>query len=227
MYELTPEQLKQVVEQAVREAIRPRMLVPVGISARHIHLTAEDLARLFGHGYELTVKKQLSQPGQFAAEETLDIIGPKGCLKHVRILGPLRSRTQIEVSQSDLRTLGMTAPVRSSGDTDGTPGVTLEGPCGRITTSDGVIIADRHVHLSLHEAEEFHLRDGDYVTVRIDGVKSGTMEHVLVRASEKFRKDFHIDTDDANAFLLKQGQLVEILGAEEEQLSGRSWRIKT
>ncbi len=214
MYELTPEQLRKVVEEAVREAVRPRMLVPVGISARHIHLTREDLARLFGHGYELTVKKELSQPGQYAAEETLDIIGPKGTLRHVRILGPLRSHTQIEVSQSDLRTLGLSAPVRSSGDTDGTPGVTLEGPCGRITTADGVIIADRHVHLSLQEAAQFHLKDGDYVTIRIDGVKCGTMGHVLVRASENFRKDFHIDTDDANAFLLKQGQLVEILPKE-------------
>ncbi len=211
MYELTPLQLQQVVEEAVREALRPRMLVPVGISARHIHLTQEDLARLFGHGYTLTVKKELSQPGQFAAEETVDVIGPKGTIRHVRILGPLRSRTQIEVSQSDLRTLGLNAPVRSSGDTDDTPGVTLEGPCGRITTRDGVIIADRHVHLSLQEAARFHLKDGDYVTIRIEGDKCGTMGHVLVRASEKFRMDFHIDTDDANAFLLKQGQLVEMI----------------
>ncbi len=214
MYELTPQQLKQVVEEAVREALSPAMLVPVGISARHIHLTQEDLARLFGYGYELTVKKELSQPGQFAAEETLDIIGPKGTLKHVRILGPLRSRTQIELSQTDLRTIGLKAPVRSSGDTDGTPGVTLAGPQGTITTQDGVIIADRHVHLSLDEARGFGLKDGDYVTIRIDGVKRGTMGHVLVRASDKFRKDFHIDTDDANAFQLQQGQMVEIIDRE-------------
>ncbi len=214
MYELTPEQLQHVIEEAVREALHPAMLVPVGISARHIHLTQDDLARLFGYGYELTVKKELSQPGQFAAEETLDIIGPKGTLKHVRILGPLRSRTQVELSQTDLRTIGLKAPVRSSGDTDGTPGVTLVGPQGTITTQDGVIIADRHVHLSLDEAREFGLKDGDCVTIRIDGVKPGTMGHVLVRASEKFRKDFHIDTDDANAFQLQQGQLVEIIGKE-------------
>lgn len=214
MYELTEMQLQQVIGEAVRQAMGTKMLVPVGISARHIHLTREDLARLFGHGYELTVKKELSQPGQFAAEETLDIVGPKGTLKHVRILGPLRSRTQIELSQTDLRGLGITAPVRSSGDTDGTPGVRLVGPMGEITTPDGVIIADRHVHLSDEEAREMNLKDGDYVTVRIDGVKSGTMSHVLVRASAKFRKDFHIDTDDANAFLLRQGQLVEIISKE-------------
>ena len=212
MYELTQQQLESVVREAVRQALSPdAMYVPVGISARHIHLTRDDLARLFGYGYELTVKKELSQPGQYAAEETLDIVGPRGTLKHVRILGPLRSRTQIELSQTDLRTIGLKAPVRSSGDTDGTPGVTLVGPQGTITTPDGVIIADRHVHLSLQEAEAWHLKDGDYVTVRIGGVKCGTMGHVLVRASDSFRKDFHIDTDDANAFQLQQGQLLEIV----------------
>ena len=146
---------------------------------RHIHLTRDDVDKLFGYGYQLTPKKALSQPGQFACEECLDIIGPKGELKHVRILGPERSATQIELAQTDCRNIGIKAPVRSSGDTKGTPGVTLRGPNGTLTVPEGV------------------------------------MGGVLIRANDKCALDFHIDTDDGNAFLLKQGQLVTVLGKEE------------
>ena len=172
--------------------------VPVGISVRHIHLTRDDVDKLFGYGYQLTPKKALSQPGQFACEECLDIIGPKGELKHVRILGPERSATQIELAQTDCRNIGIKAPVRSSGDTKGTPGVTLRGPNGTLTVPEGVMIAD-----------------GDRVQVKIDGPKPGVMGGVLIRANDKCALDFHIDTDDGNAFLLKQGQLVTVLGKEE------------
>lgn len=158
---------------------------------------------------------QCKQPGQFACEECLDIIGPKGELKHVRILGPERSATQIELAQTDCRNIGIKAPVRSSGDTKGTPGVTLRGPNGTLTVPEGVMIADRHIHMTPAQAAAFGLADGDRVQVKIDGPKPGVMGGVLIRANDKCALDFHIDTDDGNAFLLKQGQLVTVLGKEE------------
>lgn len=213
---VTQEQLVQIVAAAVQKALAAQARrVPVGISVRHIHVSRADLDALFGRDYQLTPKKALSQPGQFAAEECLDIIGPKGTLQKVRILGPLRSATQIELAQTDCRTIGINAPVRSSGHTAGTPGATLRGPLGQVSVPEGVIIADRHIHLSPAEAAAYGLQDGDRVRVGIDGVKPGVLGGVLVRANPACAMDFHIDTDDGNAFQLTQGQLVTILGKEE------------
>ena len=215
-HNISQEQLVALVTQAVQAELQKRSRqVPVGISVRHIHLTRADVDKLFGYGYQLTPKKALSQPGQFACEECLDVIGPKGELKRVRILGPERSATQIELAQTDCRTIGVNAPVRSSGDTKGTPGVTLRGPLGELTVPEGVIVADRHLHMTPAQAAAFGLADGDRVQIRINGLKPGIMGGVLVRASNKCALDFHIDTDDGNAFLLKQGQLVPVLGKEE------------
>ena len=215
-HNISQEQLVALVTQAVQAELQKRSRqVPVGISVRHIHLTRADVDQLFGYGYQLTPKKALSQPGQFACEECLDVIGPKGELKRVRILGPERSATQIELAQTDCRTIGVNAPVRSSGDTKGTPGVTLRGPLGELTVPEGVIVADRHLHMTPAQAAAFGLADGDRVQIRINGLKPGIMGGVLVRASNKCALDFHIDTDDGNAFLLKQGQLVTVLGKEE------------
>ena len=215
-HNISQEQLVALATQAVQAELQKRSRqVPVGISARHIHLTRPDVNKLFGYGYQLTPKKALSQPGQFACEECLDVIGPKGELKRVRILGPERSATQIELAQTDCRTIGVNAPVRSSGDTKGTPGVTLRGPLGELTVPEGVIVADRHLHMTPAQAAAFGLADGDRVQIRINGLKPGIMGGVLVRASNKCALDFHIDTDDGNAFLLKQGQLVTVLGKEE------------
>ena len=215
-HNISQEQLVALVTQAVQAELQKRSRqVPVGISVRHIHLTRADVDKLFGYGYQLTPKKALSQPGQFACEECLDVIGPKGELKRVRILGPERSATQIELAQTDCRTIGVNAPVRSSGDTKGTPGVTLRGPLGELTVPEGVIVADRHLHMPPAQAAAFGLADGDRVQIRINGLKPGIMGGVLVRASNKCALDFHIDTDDGNAFLLKQGQLVTVLGKEE------------
>ena len=215
-HNISQEQLITLVTQAVQAELQNRSRqVPVGISVRHIHLTRADVDKLFGYGYQLTPKKALSQPGQFACEECLDVIGPKGELKRVRILGPERSATQIELAQTDCRTIGVNAPVRSSGDTKGTPGVTLRGPLGELTVPEGVIVADRHLHMTPAQAAAFGLADGDRVQIRIDGIKPGIMGGVLVRASSKCALDFHIDTDDGNAFLLRQGQLVTVLGKEE------------
>ena len=215
-HNISQEQLVALVTQAVQAELQKRSRqVPVGISVRHIHLTRADVDKLFGYGYQLTPKKELSQPGQFACVECLDVIGPKGELKRVRILGPERSATQIELAQTDCRTIGVNAPVRSSGDTKGTPGVTLRGPLGELTVPEGVIVADRHLHMTPAQAAAFGLADGDRVQIRINGLKPGIMGGVLVRASNKCALDFHIDTDDGNAFLLKQGQLVTVLGKEE------------
>ena len=214
-HNLTQEQLAAIVTEAVLRELELRSRqVSVGISVRHIHLCRGDVDRLFGRNYQLTPKKQLSQPGQYACEECLDVIGPKGELKKVRILGPERSATQIELAQTDCRNIGITAPVRSSGDTAGTPGVILRGPLGEVTVPEGVIIADRHLHMSDEEAAAFGLKDGDHVSIRIDGQKPGVLGNVLVRAGSKHKLDLHIDTDDGNAFLLKQGQKVTVLGKE-------------
>lgn len=213
---ITEQQLIEIVTQAVIKELSTRDddKVPVGISVRHIHLTRSNIDWLFGRNYQLTPKKALSQPGQFACEECLDVIGPKGVLTKVRVLGPERNATQVELSQTDCRTIGVSAPVRDSGDLEGTPGIKLRGPLGEIEIPKGVIIADRHIHMSPADAERFGLKDGDRVKVKIDGVKPGVMEHVLIRAGEKHRLDMHIDTDDGNAFMLKQGQLVTVLGKE-------------
>ena len=213
---ITEQQLIEIVTQAVIKELSTRDddKVPVGISVRHIHLTRSNIDWLFGRNYQLTSKKALSQPGQFACEECLDVIGPKGVLTKVRVLGPERNATQVELSQTDCRTIGINAPVRDSGDLEGTPGIKLRGPLGEIEIPKGVIIADRHIHMSPADAERFGLKDGDRVKVKIDGVKPGVMEHVLIRSGEKHRLDMHIDTDDGNAFMLKQGQLVTVLGKE-------------
>lgn len=209
---VTRQQLTALVTQAVQKALEEQsLMVPVGISMRHVHLTKEDLSSLFGPTYVLTPKKKLSQPDQFAAEECVDVIGPKGELKKVRILGPLRKKTQIELSQTDCRTVGIQAPVRISGDLFETPGAILRGPYGEIRVLNGVIVADRHIHLSNEQAEAMGLKNGDRVSVEIGGVKPGVMSGVLIRAGEGNEMDFHIDTDDGNAFQLSQGQMVKIL----------------
>lgn len=213
---ITREQLVDIVTLAVQNAISmPERKVPVGISVRHVHLSPRDLARLFGPAYALTPKKKLSQLGQFAAEECVDIVGPRGELSKVRILGPVRKETQVELAQTDCRTIGIQAPVRTSGDLEGTPGITLRGPCGEIVVPKGVIVADRHIHLSPAQAAAWKLKDGDRVKVSIGGVKEGVMGGVLIRSNDGCEMDFHIDTDDGNAFQLKQGQLVTILEKEE------------
>ncbi len=213
---ITGEQLVDLVTEAVKKALTEQeRKVPVGISMRHVHLNVRDLARLFGPTYVLTPYKSLSQPGQFAAEECVDVIGPKGMLRRVRILGPLRKETQIELAQTDCRSIGVKAPVRASGHLEGTPGIILRGPCGEITVDHGVIIADRHIHLSPSQAAAFGLKDGDKVKVSVDGEKKGVMGGVLIRSNDQCEMDFHIDTDDGNAFQLKQGQLVTILEKED------------
>ena len=171
----------------------------VETSARHIHVTQRNLETLFGAGHELTKKKDLSQPGQYACEETVEVIGPKGALK-CSILGPCRAATQVELSKTDARTIGITAPVRESGDTENSAGCTIKGPAGEITINEGVIVAKRHIHLTTADAAELGVKDKDVVYVKVDTEdRSAILGDVVCRVSDKFARAMHIDTDEANA----------------------------
>ncbi|MGM8364979.1 phosphate propanoyltransferase [Virgibacillus sp. W0181] len=180
--------------------------VPIGVSNRHVHLSEAAVERLFGKGYKLTEFKALSQPGQFACEETVTVIGPKGKLKNVRILGPARGESQVEISRSDGFVLGVKAPIRNSGDIDGTPGFTLQGPKGQLKVDKGLICAARHIHMHSDEAARFGLKDKDYVDVYVPGKRSMTFHETLIRVSPKFKLEMHIDFDEANAAYIKNGQ---------------------
>ena len=181
-------------------------VIPIAISARHIHLTEASVAALFGPGHTLTPHKPLSQPGQFACEERLNVIGPKGRIDRVRVLGPTRSRNQVEISRTDEFRLGVDAPVRNSGDTADSPGITLEGPHGTITLETGLICARRHVHMTPEDAERFGVQDRDVVEVAVDSDgRDLIFGDVLIRVSPKYRLEMHLDTDEANAAELVRG----------------------
>jgi len=185
--------------------------IPVGVSNRHIHLSPQHLTQLFGKDYQLTVLRPLSQPGQFAAKETVTIKGPKGEISNVRILGPVRGETQVEISRTDSYILGVEAPVRMSGDIAGTPGLTVIGPNGEIHLDKGTIIAKRHVHFSPEEAELFGVKDGEKICLRTAGERSLIFDEVIARVHRNFALDFHVDTDEANAAGLRTGDYVEVV----------------
>ena len=204
------EKVTGLVMEKIQELTENPMQIPVGISARHIHLSKQDVALLFGNGYRLTPTKYLSQPGQFACEETVEVIGTTGKAIRLRVLGPERAATQVELSLSDSRGMGIIPPVRTSGDVAGTPGVKLRGPKGEVVIKEGVIIADRHIHMLPEDAQWYGVSNGERVDVVIDGAKGGIMKNVTIRVTTTSRLDFHVDTDDANAFQLRQGQKVTI-----------------
>lgn len=185
--------------------------VPAGVSARHVHLSQGDLDRLFGPGYRLHICKPLSQPGQYAAQERITVAGPKGEITNVRILGPVRERTQVEMTFSDLVRLGLKGMVRMSGELDGTPGCILKGPAGEISISCGVIVAARHLHLSGPQADLYGLKDGNTVHLRMDGPRPGVLEQVVCRVGEGHDLEAHLDTDEANALGITTGALLELL----------------
>ena len=170
----------------------------VETSARHIHVCEATLKTLFGEGATLTNKKDLSQPGQFACEEKVEVVGPKGSLK-MSILGPTRPVDQVEVSYTDARSLGVTPPVKESGDTAGTPGVKLVGPCGEVVINEGVMVAKRHIHMTPEDAAELGVSDKEIVKVKIDTARPLIFDDVVVRVSPKFALAMHIDTDECNA----------------------------
>ena len=186
-------------------------LVPVNMSNRHIHVSQEHLEILFGKGHQLTKFKDLSQPGQYACEEKVDIVGPKGTLKGVRILGPVRPETQLEVSMYDARTMGVEGVVRPSGKIKGTPGCTIVGPKGQVEIKEGVIVAARHIHMHTSDSEKFGLKDMDVVKVRVGNERAVIFENVLVRVHPDFALDMHIDIEEGNAAGIKNGDMGEII----------------
>ncbi|NVB42818.1 acetate/propionate family kinase [Pseudenhygromyxa sp. WMMC2535] len=193
--------------------------IPIAISARHVHLTQEAVEQLFGSGHHLTPRNPLSQPGQFACEETVDLIGPKRNIEHVRVLGPVRSRSQVEISRTDEFHLGIDAPVRASGDVANSPGITLRGPAGSLSLREGVICAWRHIHMRPEDAARYGVEDRDVVEVAVSHTTEGrelVFGDVMVRVSPKYALEMHIDTDEANAADLSphaEGMLVPTGGA--------------
>lgn len=200
-------------KQGVRVVSESEKLVPVGVSNRHIHLTAADVELLFGKGYELQPMKELSQPGQYACKEQLTLIGPSmRAIEKVRVLGPVRKATQVEISRTDSYTLKVKAPVRESGKIAGSAPITIVGPKGALTIEEGCIIANRHIHMSPEDGERFGIRDGEYVDVEVENVERRTRWYdVQVRVHPDFRLEMHVDTDDANAVGLSNGGKVRIL----------------
>ena len=216
--EITASRIEDLVKKVVSElsgstnTAAPNGGIPVGVSNRHIHLTREHVEILFGKGYELSKLKDLSQPGQYACKETLTVIGPSlRPIERVRVLGPERRASQVEISKTDSYTLKVKAPVRESGNVKGSAGVTIVGPCGVVTLDEGCIIANRHIHMAPADAARFGVSDGDTVTVDARGERRTRFYDVQVRVSDAFRLEMHLDTDDANAVGLSNGSIVKIV----------------
>lgn len=187
------------VVKAVLQALTRAGLIQVEVSARHVHLSEQDLKTLFGPDAALTPIRPLSQPGQFLSQERVNLAGPKGHFERTAILGPVRGDTQVELALSDLRVLGITAPMRESGDVAGTSSVTIEGPCGQVTLAQGVIVARNHIHMTPDAAKALDLTDKQRVSVKVLTDRPITFHDVIVRVSEKFSCRVHLDTDEGNA----------------------------
>jgi acetate kinase len=213
---------RMIAREVVRTVVGPTAArtrvtggtIPVGVSVRHVHLSRADCDALFGQGYELTMKRPVSQPGQFVCRETIDLVGPKGEISRVAIINPLRKETQIEVARTDAITLGINAPLRESGKLDDTPGITLRGPKGTVDIPKGVIMAHRHVHMNPAEAEQFGVKDGEAIRVRVEGDRETTFGDVIVRVRSDFALDMHLDTDEANAASLTNDSVASFDGRQ-------------
>lgn len=208
---MRPEELVAAVTEAVvRQLENHTLTIPVGVSNRHVHLSQQDLAILFGGSANLTKSKELSQPGQFACAETLTLVGPKGVIENVRVLGPVRTATQVEISAADGFRLGIKPPVRDSGDLEGSAKATLVGPEGAVSLLQGVVVAARHIHMHEADAMRFGVRDKQKVCVRSPGERGLIFEEVLVRVSPNYSLEFHVDLDEANSAGLANGDRVTL-----------------
>jgi propanediol utilization protein len=190
------------------------MRVPVGVSVQHVHLSQKHVEALFGPGYQLTPLRDL-QPGQYAAKEHVTVAGPKGVLSNVRVLGPPREETQVEISRSNSYILGLDPPVRDSGDLSGTPGVVLIGPRQAINLEEGVLLSWRHIHMPPDLAGRWGLKDRELVRVKTEGERRVVFDKVIVRVHPSFVPELHIDTDEANAAGLKNGDHVQIISEDK------------
>jgi propanediol utilization protein len=196
---------ERVCSRIIGELSKHRIIIEA--SGRHMHLKRADIDALFGRGHELTRKGDLSQPGQFSCAERVRVAGPKGEFSSVIILGPERPETQVEISLTDAKILGIDAPIRLSGDIAGTPGIRIIGPAGEIETKNGVIAAKRHIHMTPEDAMSYGVRDGQVVSVRVYGERGTTFHDVALRVSPKFATYMHIDYDEANACAFKKGMI--------------------
>lgn len=185
--------------------------ISVGISNRHIHLCQEDVEALFGSGYQLTIKKWLKQPGQYATAETVTIVGPKGSLANVRVLGPTREKSQLEISKTDSFALGVKAPINESGDLTHAGAVCVLGPKGMVTLKQNVIVAKRHIHMSPMDAAKFNVVHKQLVAIKTSGEREMIFMDTVIRVDDNFRLECHLDTDEANAASLKNGSKVTII----------------
>lgn len=213
--EITTQDIAAIVKKVISEVETTNTQtneIPVGISNRHIHLNKEDLETLFGKGYELTPIKELSQPGQYACKETLTLVGPSmRSIENVRVLGPLRKQSQVEISMTDSFVLKVKPPVRESGKTEGSAPVIIVGPKGIVSLKEGCIIANRHIHMSPADAAHFGVKDGDYIDVdAFSGTRKTRWFDVQIRVNDAFRLEMHVDTDDANAVGFKNGSTVTV-----------------
>jgi propanediol utilization protein len=197
--------------QPQTQVIEDTKEIPIGISNRHIHLSQKDLDLLFGADYQLTKIKELSQPGQFACKELVTICGPNGAIEKVRILGPVRSKTQVEILEGDCYKLGMTTDAKLSGDLSGTPGITVIGPKGSVQTKEGLIVAQRHIHMTLEDAKGFDVQDGQIVSIQINGLRGGIYNNVAIRANNESALECHIDTEEANAMKINSSSKIKLI----------------
>ncbi len=206
--------VQRQVQLSVAESVfrkEGKIFVPVAASARHVHLCRADVEKLFGPGYQLQKLKDLSQPGQFACKEQVTVVGPRGQIERVRVLGPERKETQIEIALTDSFPLGIKPPIRMSGKVAGTPGCKLVGPYGSAEIPQGVMIAARHLHISKEQAARFGLKDGQSVSIRSGGERSVVFENVIVRAGDGHDLEVHLDTDEANAAAMAGSVMMEVI----------------
>ena len=211
------------------------LTIPVGVSNRHFHLSFTDLEKLFGSGYQLNKLKDVLQKGQFATKETLTVVGPKGRIEGIRIVGPPRGQTQLEISRTDAVVLGLDPPVRYSGDLNGSPGARLVGPRGEVVLQEGIIIPQRHIHMSPDDAKRFGVKDRDRVIVAPlpqtppAGSEARTVifDNVLIRVHDTFVLDFHLDTDEANASGLKNGDRARLVAISDTSRTEAAIRLIT
>lgn len=211
--------IKQIVQEVLqrllneeRDVSQTSSLIPINISNRHVHLKREHLDILYGKGYELTKLRDLMQPGEFASNELVTLVSSGGIIQKVRILGPLREYTQVEISLTDSYALGIKSlPVRDSAQHEGTPGITIVGPKGSLSLGQGVIIAQRHIHMHTVDGERFGFKNGDWAKVRVEGSRSLIFEKVLVRVRSNYVLEMHVDMDEANACALRPGDYGRIV----------------